>query len=114
MNSKGTFKGFVNSLSNDYRRIANVPFMSLQTFIVWFFAWSSAMKVDFREQCDWCGDKPNILACDGTKIGIGFKQLFVRPNETLDQQSTNQTKNRRYDRTFIANRTGKYIFVVNI
>jgi hypothetical protein len=51
--------------------------MSTPVFIDWFFAWVSKMRIDFRQQCGWCGGKSNILACDGTKLGIFFLTIDI-------------------------------------
>ena len=32
--------------------------------------------------CEICGNAPKVLACDGTKICIGFKSMFAEPIET--------------------------------
>ena len=65
------------------------------------------MKIDFRQPCYWCGDNSRkILACDATKIGIGFKSTFVKPIETPEiHDSVVRTPNRRLDRCFITNAT---------
>ena len=81
MSFKQTFRGFVACQNNRYmRHDPNGPrFMSLPTFIDWFFARASRMKIDFRQRCSHCVDRSKILACDGMKIGINFKNTFVRP-----------------------------------
>ena len=56
--------------------------MSVPTFIDWFFAWMSGIKIEFRETCKWCDGKPSVLACYETKVGIDFKNTFVAPVET--------------------------------
>ena len=92
MACKQTFSGFVSVYNAKYDRVGSPQhFMSVQTFIKWFFAWASRMQVEFREMCHGCQGVPKILACDGTKIGIGFKQSFVTPIETpsLLQQIVN-------------------------
>lgn len=104
MTSKETFNGFVTKYRNIYRRSRSngQSFMSLQTFIDWFFAWSSRMKTEFRESCHWC-DSVNVLACDATKIGIGFKHTFVKPIESPEIDEVAVTPNKRLDRCFISN-----------
>ena len=79
--------GFVVCQNNHYmRHDPNGPrFMSLSTFIDWFFAWASRMKIEFRQRYSHCGDRSKILACDGTKIGTNFKNIFVRPIETIEK-----------------------------
>ena len=75
--SHQTFSGFVSYISNKYRRFCDGnKFMSVPTFINWWFGWASAMKIDFRKGCNSCDDQCKILACDATKIGIG-KQFFL-------------------------------------
>ena len=103
MSSKQTFRGFVSCHNNNYKRHGpeNPPFMSVPTFIEWFFAWASAMKIDFREPCKFCEGKPYVLACDGTKIGINFKNTFVSPIERPQTSVEIQAPNRLLDRCFI-------------
>ena len=53
-------------------------FMSINTFLKWFFGWMSNMKLDFRKEIDpVCGYNPKILACDGTHIGVSIKHLHL-------------------------------------
>ena len=61
------------------------------------------MKIDFRQPCSWCGHSPKVLACDATKIGIGFKNTFVKPIETPELTDVIPTPNKRHDRCFIFN-----------
>ena len=50
--------------------------MSVKTFISWFFGWISAFRIDFRREVDpWCKDKPKMLACNGTYIGISMGNM---------------------------------------
>ena len=75
MSSEQMFWGFVACQNSCYMRLdPNWPrFMSLRTFIDWFFAWASRMKIDFRQWCSHCGDKRRILACDA-----GFQLIFEK------------------------------------
>ena len=79
--------------------------MSTQTFIDWFFAWASHMHIDFRQKCQMCPEDQiiSVLACDATKIGISFKNSFVKPIETAELNEIVQTPTRRFDRSFIYN-----------
>ena len=78
-------------------------FMSVPVFIDWFFAWVSRMEIDFRQPCYWCGGTSKLLACDGTKLGIGFKNAFVKPIESKEKDGVVKTQFRRLDRCFIFN-----------
>ena len=49
--------------------------------IDWWFAWASAMDIDFIEQCFNCGNNINALAADGTKLGVTLKQWNIVPLE---------------------------------
>nr|XP_047137215.1 uncharacterized protein LOC105847614 isoform X3 [Hydra vulgaris] len=104
---KGTFSGFVSLYVNKYKRrnTSALPFMSTQTFIDWFFAWASHMHIDFRQKCQMCPEDQiiSVLACDATKIGISFKNSFVKPIETAELNEIIQTPSRRFDRSFIYN-----------
>lgn len=68
--SQQTFRGFVSVL-NMFYNWHSCKFMSTPTFINWWFAWASAMNIDFREKCTHCGPSCVSLVCDGTKIGTG-------------------------------------------
>ena len=78
--------------------------MSVNTFINWWFGWASHMKIDFRQACIGCDNKIPLLACDGTKIGIGFKNAFVEPIESSFDSPVCPTRLRRLDRCFIINK----------
>ena len=102
MTSHQTFRGFVTMMSNRYTCFSGGTFMSVNTFIDWFFAWASRMNIDFRRGCYQCGGISKILACDGTKLGTQFANTFVSPIETATcevPESFKQTK--RHDRCFL-------------
>ena len=77
------------------------PFMSLKTFISWFFGWLSAFRIDFRKHIDpFCGHDPKILACDGTHIGVSIKHLNLDKAVTRnDTDEVIPTAHICYDRT---------------
>ena len=103
-----SFNGFVTTLNERYKRRNSScqKFMSTPVFINCFFAWISLMKIDFRQQCEACGGESRILACDGTKLGINFKNAFVKPIETVESPNAAETKLKRLDRCFLFNRNG--------
>lgn len=100
MNGKMTFSGFVSWYSERYN-LRGYKFMDVSTFIKWFFAWSSRMRIDFRQGCPGCDGPSPILACDGTKIGMGFKNTFVSPIETPTKDAPTDVKPSRFDRCFM-------------
>ena len=104
-----TFSGFVNCKNEHYKRVspAGPQFMGINTFLSWWFAWASAMKIDFRQVCPGCNWACSTLACDGTKIGITFKEAFVKPIEHAETQERIVTHLRRNDRCFIQTKTKK-------
>ena len=61
------------------------------------------MKIDFRQGCSHCGDKSKISACDGPKIGMNFKNTFVRPIKTIEKQVGDVLAIRRLNRCFLSN-----------
>lgn len=102
MKSRTTFRAFTDSYASIYKRGKSpASFMSVQTFINWFFGWASRMRLEFREKCEFCPDGPLTLACDGTKIGINFKNAFVTAIETPESNEMLQNHLRRLDRCFI-------------
>ena len=53
---------------------------------------------DFCKGCFWCKGAPKIISCDGTKIGIGFKNAFVAPIENAEKRApANALSPRRLD-----------------
>ena len=106
MTSKQTFTGFVKVMNANYGRfLSEKPFMTKNTFIKWWFAWASAMGIDFRKSCFGCGENIKMLAGDGTKIGITLKQSTVIPIETKKKEAAIVTPNKGLDRVFIDKET---------
>jgi len=106
LTSKQTFSGFCKVINARYIRLSSpLKFMAANSFIRWWFAWASAMEIDFIEQCFSCGDNIRILAADGTKLGYTLKQASITPIETVTDTSTvHPTPTKRFDRTLITNR----------
>ena len=78
LRTKCSFTSYCTELSRKYQtsNVLSGPFMSVKTFISWFFGWISAFRIDFRREVDpWCKDKPKMLACDGTHIGISMQNM---------------------------------------
>ena len=77
--SKITFTGFCKEMTNVYKtnNLKSAPFMSPNTFNSWFFGWLSNHKIDFRKQGidPWCKHEPELLACDGTHIGVAVRHM---------------------------------------
>ena len=107
--SKQTFSGYRKIVQARYERLTSpCPFMSLNTFIKWWFSWAAAMNIDFIQPCFSCGNDVKVLAADGTKIGITLKQANVVPIETQeDHMIALPTNNRRFNRTLINNSNTK-------
>ena len=104
MKSKHNFRGFITCYNNKHERFGTTTekFKALQTFINWFFAWASRMRIDFRKGCFWWKGSARILACDGTKIGIGFRNTFVAPIEYAEKIAPpNSSHLRRLDCCFL-------------
>ena len=60
------------------------------------------MRIDFRKGCLWYKSAPKIIACDGTKIGIGFKSTFVTPTEIAEKRApANASSPQRLYRCFL-------------
>ena len=76
--SKISFTGFCNQMTWVYKTTYSdaQAFMSVKTFIGWFFGWLSVFKIDFRKKINpFCGHNPKILACNGTHIGVSLRHL---------------------------------------
>ena len=58
-----SFTGFCNELTRKYRtnNIFSAPFMSVDTFVKWIFAWMGSINIDFRKEIDpWCEYNPRF------------------------------------------------------
>ena len=108
MNSQITFTAYTRIMTNHFHRFHNniAHFMAPSTFLSWWFSWASNMKIDFRVPCTLCKHEPKQLACDGTKIGILFKNLEVTPIEHPTSDVHVAAGHRRNDRAFVSFQTG--------
>ena len=80
-NMRTSFRGFCSEMTNKYQSNQSpaYPFLSGNTFVGYFFAWLAAFKIDFRKEIDpKCGYNPEILACDGTHIGVSGKNMNLQ------------------------------------
>ena len=70
-----------------------------------FFRWLAAFQIDFRKHFDpWCEYSPEVLACDGTHIGVAVKNLDLQKHVTAtDNDRVVKAKHKRYDRVIIIN-----------
>ena len=104
--SKISFTSFCTQMTRQYRTTHKdaEPFMSLKTFIGWFFGWLSSFRIDFRKHIDpFCGHDPTILACDGTHIGVSVKHLNLDKAVTRnDVDEIIPNAHIRYDRTLFS------------
>lgn len=109
MTSKETFSSFCQNMTATYKRRCPTSrgFMDPSVFIKWWFGWASNMKIDFRKPCPVCKFTPKQLACDGTRVGVGFRNAAFKAVETVDDQNTvHQTPHKRMNRCFIVNAPG--------
>eukprot|EP00111_Clytia_hemisphaerica_P020287 TCONS_00059786-protein len=100
--TKANFSSFCNLVDIDYTRNGSSrKFVSPKTFSKAFFSWASHQPREFRRGCNWCGSNPNILACDGTKIGIMQINTSIDPIEKTNGMKITTTE-RRMDRCFLS------------
>ena len=104
MKSQITFSGYCDLITNQYKRLnkMSAPFMSVNTFLDWWFSWAGNFKIDFRTSCSLCKDAPRMLACDGTKLGIRLRHSSVSPIEKPTSQELIDPCHRRNERAFFA------------
>ena len=115
LTSKQTFSGFRKITPARYDRyLSPINFLAVNMLIDWWFAWASAMDIDFIEQCFNCGNNINALAADGTKLGITLKQLNIVLLECEKENNVVATPKKRYDRTLINNVKANNCKQVNI
>ena len=100
---KLSFTKFCHQMSDCYRSTNphSAPFVSNHTFIELFFSWIVRMEIDFRQEVDpWCQYDPEVLACDGTHVGVSVKlqnlqEAITKPElEDQHQEAVHQINNR--------------------
>lgn len=101
---KCSFAAFCKSMNEMYRMydLNAASFVSVPTFVRWFFSWAAAMQIDFRQDVDpWCRHSPKILAGDGTHVGVALRQMTITPIEEAEVDEEVETLHRRYDRVLL-------------
>ncbi|CAC5425017.1 unnamed protein product [Mytilus coruscus] len=109
LSTKITFSAFCDLKTKDYKECnPNFrSFMDSSVFIKWWFSWASNMKIDFRKPCPICKFRPKQLACDGTKVGIGFRHAsFDEISKPDNPDIILPTLHRRMARCFLFDRVG--------
>ena len=81
----------------------SAPFVSNHTFLDLFFSWIVRMGIDFRLEVDpWCGHDPEVLACDGTHIGVSVKlQRLTDPITKPELEEELQAIHKLHGRCFL-------------
>ena len=101
---RGNFSKFCSYMNREYKKYNPdaSTFLSVGTFEKWFFSWSAALEIDFRKSTDpFCGNNPTTVACDGTHVGVSFKQLDILPIDKPDNDIVVSSLHRKFDRTFM-------------
>jgi hypothetical protein len=101
---KCSFTAFCKSMNEMYKMydLNAAPFVSVSTFVRWFFSWAAALPFDFREDVDpWCRHSPKILAGDGTHVGVSLRQMHITPIDQPETLEEVPTLHRRYDRVLL-------------
>ena len=95
---------FRKTIDKRYKMLGmHVNFMSRPTFTDWLLSWLVNFKIDFREQCILCGEDVDVVAADGTMIGIPFSRCSVDPIETTGSTPLDRSCIlRRSDRQFFS------------
>lgn len=102
---KCSFTAFCKSMTEMYKMydLNAAPFVSVPTFVKWFFSWAAALSFDFKEDVDpWCRHSPKVLAGDGTHVGVTLRQMTITPIEQAEEEEEEvPTLHRRYDRVLL-------------
>ena len=86
LNMQCSFSAFCKSYTRNYQELHDqAQFVSLPTFLSWFFSWSAAFGYDFRKDVHpFCGSNPDILVGDGTHVGVAVRNTNLTPIDTPD------------------------------
>lgn len=90
------------TITNSKYYASKLSFMSRNTFTDWIFSWLANFNIDFRQPCKNCKYNPNVLACDGTKLGIFFKNVSLRPFDDATTDARVVPNHKRTSRQFFS------------
>ena len=94
-----SISAFYDLISEKYN-FSHAKSMSHQTFTDWIFSWLSQFIIDLRNACVDCQYRLNVLACDATKLGVFFKNVYVFPVETPTKPDIYALQHTRSSRQF--------------
>lgn len=108
--SKSSFTGFKTMRDFEYNEnwTKSAPFMSVHTFLCWWFSWTAAMCIDFRKTGDPCQEKcytkPMLVVADGTHRGCCERYMDrskLTHIENAEIDVVEEPRHRRFDRVFM-------------
>ena len=105
LDSHETFSAFVSRMNHLYNsnKRNSAKFMSVKSFISWFFSWAARMKFDFLQSVDpWCQHSPKMLVGDATHVGVALK--FMDKDICIEKSELEETVtplHKRYNRVFL-------------
>ena len=108
-NMKCSFSAFCEEKTYHYKEFSAcaAPFVSVKTFLNWYFAWRAAFQLDFRQSRDpFCGCSPKMVVGDGTHVGLSLRKMSITPIENPQNNTVIETRHKRYDRVFLHKQKG--------
>lgn len=105
--SSMTFSQYCKYMDRQYLSTCSTSrtFLSDNVFLEFWFAWASCQQIEFRQACLWCGWNPDVLACDGTQLGIPVGKLNITAiDQCQTQEPITPQFESRLERCFLTNR----------
>lgn len=77
----------------------SLPFISVNTWVKWWFGWAAAFQIDFRLEIDpFCLYDPVMVAVDGTHSGVANKNSKLTADKAITAAEREETKHPKHKR----------------
>lgn len=102
------FSSFVNEMTLGYTDLCenSAPFISVGLFTSCVMSWIINQNIDYRSKdaiCPFCGHNPEVLACDGVKVGVNLKYLtHLQRISAAEKNEIKPYLHRRNDRILVS------------
>lgn len=101
------FSSFVKEMTLEYadNYPDSAPFISCSLFINCMMSWIINHDIDYRAKdaiCPYCGHNPEVLACDGVRVGVNLKYLTnLQKISTAEKNEGKKNLHRRNTRILL-------------
>jgi hypothetical protein len=96
-----SFTAFCALKTKDYetQHSDSLPFMSMNTWVKWWFGWAASFRIDFRKEIDpFCKHDPPMLVVDGTHYGTANRYSKLTSDIAITKAEKQETKRAKHKR----------------